>query len=64
MEIVLFVAFIAVVVVGSKLYKKRLAHMTPKSSSVGGNITVSGGVIPRHDDGSVTPPTKEGQNEM
>ncbi len=33
MEILLTLAFVVVVIVGTKLYKKRVAHMSPKTES-------------------------------
>ena len=63
MEAVLIIGFVVIVIVGNKLYKKRLAHMSTKpqtSSGVGGG-TFDGG-SGQHDDGSVTPPKPEGEN--
>jgi len=65
-EFIWIVGFIILVVLGNKLYKKRLEHMTPKNTStpptsIGGGGEVLGSSSNRHTDGSVTPPM-EGEN--
>jgi hypothetical protein len=60
MEILLTLAFVVVVIVGTKLYKKRVAHMSPKTESKA-PVTVGGGGVDigksNNGDGSVSPPT-------
>lgn len=63
MEIILIGAFVVVVVMGTKLYKKRLAHMTPSQPVTTISTGVSGGSPNHHDDGSVLPP-KNGENAI
>lgn len=57
MTFIWVVGFIVLVIVGNKMHKKRLEHMTPKNNTVvsgGGTTSTDSG---RHNDGSVTPPS-------
>ena len=63
MEAVLLIGFVVIVIVGNKLYKKRLARMNTNASTTSNSGTGTfGGGSGQHNDGSVTPPKPEGEN--
>jgi hypothetical protein len=63
LETVIGVSILVVVALFAKKVFARNGSVTTQPITFGGG-SPEPDTSPRHDDGSVTPPTKEGQNEM